>query len=441
MIEAWKRALVLAPRTDDAELGAVGRWPAPSGPERRVTDPPGGVSVSLPLFVSVELQPLERVRRDLGADELWERSLARSRERRRAKESRRSLVSAALADLDGPGGLRVSSTRDLSDPELWDISATLAHGKRLAAEPGLLPQARVAGATLVVAAVAAALPVPNGSATRARSSGTTRVHVELLKFGSRGPAVTRVQRALRIAADGIFGPQTRRAVRAFQKRHGLLVDGIVGPQTRKALFDRAPAEQRFIRAWWVVPVQRALGVPADGLYGPVSRAAVRKYQQRKGLIVDGVVGPQTLGSLGIRRPAAGGSGGGGGGGGKASAPRPSSRGARVASIATRYLGVPYRWGGSSPSTGFDCSGFVMYLYRQVGVSLPHNAAMQYRHGRAVSRGSLRRGDIVFFNGLGHNGVYLGGGRFIHSPSSGDVVKVSRLGEGWYSSRYVGARRL
>jgi cell wall-associated NlpC family hydrolase len=247
-----------------------------------------------------------------------------------------------------------------------------------------------------------------------------------------------VQRALRITADGIFGPQTRRAVRAFQKRHGLLVDGIVGPQTRKALFDRAPAEQRFIRAWWVVPVQRALGVPADGLYGPVSRGAVRAYQKRNGLIVDGIVGPQTLGALGIR-PASG--NGAGGGGGKATAPRPSSRGARVASMATRYLGIPYRWGGSSPSTGFDCSGFVMYLYRQVGVSLPHNAAMQYRHGRAVSRGSLRRGDIVFFNGLGHNGIYLGGGRFIHSPSSGDVVKISRLSEGWYSSRYVGARRV
>ena len=391
--------------------------------------------------MSVELQPLERVRRDLGADELWERSLARSRERRLAGERRRSLVSVALADLDGPAGLRVSSPRDLSDPELWDISATLAHGKRLAAEPGLLPQARVAGATLVVAAVAAALPSPGGNAAnRARSSGTARVHVELIKLGSRGPAVTRVQRALGIAADGIFGPQTRRAVRAFQKRHGLLVDGIVGPQTRKALFDRAPVEQRFIRAWWVVPVQRALGVAADGLYGPVSRTAVRKYQQRKGLIVDGVVGPQTLGALGIRRASAGG-GGGGGGAARASAPRPSSRGARVASIATRYLGIPYRWGGSSPSTGFDCSGFVMFLYRQVGVSLPHNAAMQYRHGRAVSRGSLRRGDIVFFNGLGHNGVYLGGGRFVHSPSTGDVVKISRLSEGWYSSRYVGARRV
>ncbi len=113
----------------------------------------------------------------------------------------------------------------------------------------------------------------------------------------------------------------------------------------------------------------------------------------------------------------------------------------MAQLSRRYLGIPYRWGGSSPSTGFDCSGFVMYLYRKVGVSLPHNAAMQYGHGRAVSRGNLRPGDLVFFNGLGHVGIYLGGGRFIHAPSSGDVVKISSLSESWYASRWVGARRI
>jgi cell wall-associated NlpC family hydrolase len=248
-----------------------------------------------------------------------------------------------------------------------------------------------------------------------------------------------VQRALGIPADGIFGPQTRRTVRGFQKRHGLLVDGIVGPQTRGELFDRGgTTRERFLRAWWVVPVQRALGVPADGLYGPVSRAAVRAYQARKSLLVDGIVGPQTLGSLGIARAPSG--GGGGNGRGERSEPA-SSRGARVARIARQYLGIPYRWGGSSPSTGFDCSGFVMYLYAKVGVSLPHNAAMQYRYGRSVSRGSLRPGDVVFFDGLGHNGVYLGGGRFIHSPSTGDVVKISSIHESWYRARWVGARRL
>jgi cell wall-associated NlpC family hydrolase len=120
---------------------------------------------------------------------------------------------------------------------------------------------------------------------------------------------------------------------------------------------------------------------------------------------------------------------------------PPARYGGVVGIAMRYLGTPYRWGGSSPSTGFDCSGFVMFVFAQVGVSLPHNAAAQYGHGAPVSRADLQPGDLVFFNGLGHNGIYVGGGSFIHSPHTGDVVKISNLSEGWYASTYVGARRL
>jgi peptidoglycan DL-endopeptidase CwlO len=111
----------------------------------------------------------------------------------------------------------------------------------------------------------------------------------------------------------------------------------------------------------------------------------------------------------------------------------------VVGIAMQYLGTPYVYGGSSPS-GFDCSGFVMYVYAQVGVSLPHNAAAQYGYGTPVDRSQLQPGDLVFFNGLGHNGIYIGGGSFIHSPHTGDVVKISSL-SGWYSSTWVGARRL
>ncbi|MGH2450040.1 MAG: NlpC/P60 family protein [Candidatus Limnocylindria bacterium] len=113
----------------------------------------------------------------------------------------------------------------------------------------------------------------------------------------------------------------------------------------------------------------------------------------------------------------------------------------VVSIALRYLGIPYRWGGSSPSTGFDCSGFVMYVYGRIGIALPHHAASQYAYGRPVTRSQLAPGDIVFFNGLGHNGIYVGGGRFVHSPHTGDVVKISSLSSSWYASTYVGARRL
>jgi cell wall-associated NlpC family hydrolase len=118
---------------------------------------------------------------------------------------------------------------------------------------------------------------------------------------------------------------------------------------------------------------------------------------------------------------------------------PAAKYGGVVGIAMQYLGIPYVYGGSSPS-GFDCSGFVMYVYAQVGVSLPHNAAAQYGYGTPVDRSQLQPGDLVFFNGLGHNGIYIGGGSFIHSPHTGDVVKISSL-SGWYSSTWVGARRL
>ena len=120
------------------------------------------------------------------------------------------------------------------------------------------------------------------------------------------------------------------------------------------------------------------------------------------------------------------------------APPPSKYGG-VVGIAMQYLGTPYVYGGASPS-GFDCSGFVMYVFAKIGVSLPHNAAAQYGYGMPVSRDQLQPGDLVFFNGLGHEGIYIGGGQFIHSPHTGDVVKISSL-TGWYASTYVGARRL
>jgi cell wall-associated NlpC family hydrolase len=119
-------------------------------------------------------------------------------------------------------------------------------------------------------------------------------------------------------------------------------------------------------------------------------------------------------------------------------PPPPTHGG-VVGIAEQYLGTPYVWGGASPA-GFDCSGFTMYVYAQVGISLPHNAAAQFGYGSPVSRGNLAPGDLVFFDGLGHVGIYVGGNTFIHAPHTGDVVKYSTL-TGWYASTYVGARRL
>jgi cell wall-associated NlpC family hydrolase len=119
---------------------------------------------------------------------------------------------------------------------------------------------------------------------------------------------------------------------------------------------------------------------------------------------------------------------------------PPARFGGVVGVAMQYLGTPYVWGGSSPG-GFDCSGFVMYVYSQIGVYLPHHAADQYNYGTPVSRDELEPGDLVFFDGLGHVGIYIGGGQFVHSPHTGDVVKISSLDDSWYAATYVGARRL
>ena len=126
-------------------------------------------------------------------------------------------------------------------------------------------------------------------------------------------------------------------------------------------------------------------------------------------------------------------------GGSIPVPPSSTLGGQAVAIAEQYLGVPYVWGGASPS-GFDCSGLVMYVYGRLGVSLPHNAAAQYSMGTSVPRDALEPGDLVFFDGLGHVGIYVGGGSFIHAPHTGTVVQISSL-SGWYSSEYVGAKRI
>jgi cell wall-associated NlpC family hydrolase len=112
----------------------------------------------------------------------------------------------------------------------------------------------------------------------------------------------------------------------------------------------------------------------------------------------------------------------------------------VIDYAMSQLGTPYVWGGGAPG-GFDCSGLVMWAYAQVGVSLPHSSYAMWNDGVAVPRDQLQPGDIVFFDGLGHVGLYIGGDQFIEAPHTGDVVKISSLDSGWYSATYVGARRI
>ena len=115
-------------------------------------------------------------------------------------------------------------------------------------------------------------------------------------------------------------------------------------------------------------------------------------------------------------------------------------GQRVVSFARHLIGVRYLYGGASPRTGFDCSGFVRYVYGHFGVALAHSSFADLVRGHRVGRWELKPGDLVFFDGGGHVGIYVGHGRFIHAPHSGSVVRISTM-RGWYGARYDGARRV
>ena len=185
-----------------------------------------------------------------------------------------------------------------------------------------------------------------------------------LKRGSEGPRVAQVQRWLRIGSDGIFGSGTKRAVKRFQRRHGLTADGIVGPATWSAL-KRARARKASARGGKrsaVVLLQRKLGVGADGVFGPATEAAVKRFQRDHGLTADGIVGPATWSALGhagrstiLKRRVRS------GGGGVV---------ARVVRAANRIQSKPYKYGGGHArwnDSGYDCSGSVSYALHGGGL--------------------------------------------------------------------------
>lgn len=313
-------------------------------------------------------------RRDLGCVDLWERSLARSRRRRALAEKRTGLPVRA-------------------------VSAALL--------------------TAVVAVPATEL---------AAAQDTAGIATTDLKLGSRGPAVAAAQAALGIPADGIFGPQTRAAVRAFQAARGLSVDGVIGPVTRGALRTGSAAGSG---ESVTMALQRLLGVAADGEYGPVTRAAVRQFQASRGLLVDGVAGPQTLGALGLPANLTLGE------------DAPAAGASSVISAVRSQLGAPYRWGGVGP-VSWDCSGLTRWAFRSVGIELPRTTYGQVGMGVPVSRANIQPGDLVFFDtdgsGPSHVGIATSATTVISATRSQGVAEHTSTGPYW-GARYVGTRRV
>ncbi len=118
---------------------------------------------------------------------------------------------------------------------------------------------------------------------------------------------------------------------------------------------------------------------------------------------------------------------------------------KLVRTAHQFIGTPYRWGGVSAKTGFDCSGLTMTVFRLNGLHLPRSARSQFRAGRAVSKRALRQGDLVFFDTarrsrVSHVGIYIGGGRFVHAPGRGKDIRTADLNSSYFKRRYVGARR-
>ena len=241
-----------------------------------------------------------------------------------------------------------------------------------------------------------------------------------LKRGSEGARVAKVQRWLGIASDGIFGPGTKRAVKRFQRGHGLTADGIVGPATWSALKgSRArKASTGSGKRSAVVLLQRELGIGADGIFGPATQAAVKSFQRNHGLTADGIVGPATWSALGHA-------------GRSTILKRRGSRGgglgvvARVVRAANRIQSKPYKYGGGHGQwrdSGYDCSGSVSYALHGGGL-----LSSALTSGGFMSWGNPGKGRrITIYASPSHVYMVIDGRRF-------DTTGRNETGSRWQAS--------
>lgn len=368
--------------------------------------------------------------RDLASRDVWSHSLERSHERR---------VRAGVRPPVTAEEMLPQRPRDLTDPEVWQRSRWRANARREAAATEFeFPTPSPRGMSLAALLALVGVPVASLGAGLADAPDAEAK----ARTASKGGGVRKLQQALGIGVDGVFGPQTESALKRWQRARGLVADGIAGPATRGALGigpgpvlkrkggGKARSRKAGARGGGVGAMQRALGIPSDGVFGPQTESALKLWQSSHGLVADGVAGPATRRALGLGPGTMLKLGGGGGGS------RADSIVQSVIAAGNRIASKPYKYGGGHGSfrdSGYDCSGSVSYALHAGGVlRVPRSSGGFTSYGRP---GPGRH--ITIYANAGHVYMTVNGRRFDTSASriSGSRWTTVRRSTGGYVVRH------